>query len=336
MAAAALTALRGCIAWAVIAAWQCAEGAVNPEWAFSPSRKGRLRMLTDVDPLAVCVDGSPAGYYWQEGDQDSSMWIIDMQGGGWCYNEKSCAKRCPKGSEDWHCSSKGYKNEKKLSGGLLHPEIDSAISLAHRVWVPYCTSDAHMGDAEAFNGMQFRGARVLRATITDLVERAGLGQGAGRPLIILSGQSAGGRGAMVNLDYVRGMLGGMLAQRADVLGFLDSPLWIDVPPFTSHFVGFAAECKGVFSFANVTNLDTRCEEANPGDEGWKCIMGQYRLPFLRTPYMLIASQYDAFQLSANHISIPLSAAEAKYADNLASRTVAVLETLRSGWRSKTL
>jgi len=34
----------------------------------------------------------------------------------------------------------------------------------------------------------------------------------------------------------------------------------------------------------------------PGAEQWKCLMGQYRLPWLRHPFFLSESQYDSFQL----------------------------------------
>ncbi|CAK0893265.1 unnamed protein product [Prorocentrum cordatum] len=187
-----------------------------------------------------------------------------------------------------------------------------------------------MGDAVAF-GMQFRGARVLQAVLADLVQ-LGLGSESGRPLVILGGQSAGGRGAMVSLEYVRDMLGPELAQRVDVMGFLDSPLWVDVPPYSAHFVGFAAMCQGVFSYANVTRLGRRCEAAHPGSDRWKCIMGEYRMPHIRTPYLLVASQYDAFQLSENSISLPKDANETAYADSLANRTRDLMSTLRAGWQ----
>jgi len=278
----------------------------------------------------VCVDGSPSAYYWREGDPGSSTWIVDLQGGGWCYGEASCRQRCAPGTTSSLCSSRAWPEERELGPGLLNPALHSALSGAHRAWVPYCTSDAHMGDAVAF-GMQFRGARVLQAVLADLVQ-LGLGSESGRPLVILGGQSAGGRGAMVSLEYVRDMLGPELAQRVDVMGFLDSPLWVDVPPYSAHFVGFAAMCQGVFSYANVTRLGRRCEAAHPGSDRWKCIMGEYRMPHIRTPYLLVASQYDAFQLSENSISLPKDANETAYADSLANRTRDLMSTLRAGWQ----
>ena len=83
-----------------------------------------------------------------------------------------------------------------------------ALQSANKVFIMYCTSDGHMGDAGASattHGWHFRGAAVLRATISELVQKHGLGaSGGGAPpqRIIYGGGSAGSRGAMVHLDYV--------------------------------------------------------------------------------------------------------------------------------------
>jgi len=50
-------------------------------------------------------------------------------------------------------------------------------------------------------------------------------------------------------------------------------------------------------------------------------MGQYRMPFLKTPYILYASQYDEFQLSENLChGPPFSSGETAYADEFAALT----------------
>ena len=70
-------------------------------------------------------------------------------------------------------------------------------------------------------------------------------------------------------------------------------------------------CAQVAAFANASHADGSCEGVDPGgdspegggvdpegEEGggvdpaqrWRCLFGEYRLPLLRTPYMLLASQ----------------------------------------------
>jgi hypothetical protein len=42
-------------------------------------------------------------------------------------------------------------------------------------------------------------------------------------------------------------------------------------------------------------LDSNCEQDHAQDK-WKCLYGQYRIPYLRTKYLMFASSYDAYQL----------------------------------------
>ena len=49
------------------------------------------RVQVKSDPLAVCNDGSPAVYYLKEGDP--TLWLVYLEGGGWCYDEQTCTKR---------------------------------------------------------------------------------------------------------------------------------------------------------------------------------------------------------------------------------------------------
>ena len=185
-----------------------------------------------------------------------------------------------------------------------------------------------MGDASSPEGWQFRGQRVVQAVLNDLVASRGLGrqtpgQKKGKTTIIYGGSSAGGRGAMVHLDYIKPMLG-TVGSNVLVYGLLDSPYWIDVPPFpipNSTFIGFANITKDVYKQANVTHLDPGCAAAYPGEESWKCLFGEYRMPFLKTPYLLVASQDDAFQLGYDLGSFePTSDQERTYAANFAAQT----------------
>lgn len=70
------------------------------------------------------------------------------------------------------------------------------------------------------------------------------------------------------------------------------------------------------------------------DQEWKCLYGEYRLPFLTTPYFLIASRYDSFQLShdletrPNMVALPPYTGELlAYADVFGKYTMRVLSSL---------
>lgn len=57
-------------------------------------------------PNAVCNDGSAAGFYLRESPSKSSVWIVFLEGGGWCWDEKSCSDRSPSltSSKSWPAS----------------------------------------------------------------------------------------------------------------------------------------------------------------------------------------------------------------------------------------
>ena len=215
--------------------------------------------------------------------------------------------------------------------------------------MPYCTGDAHMGNAKTADGWYYHGANVVREVLKNLVAQHGLGarRNGEKSLLLFGGSSAGARGAMVHLDYVRSMLGDA-ARNVDVIGFLDrlvifminfsnnsdnsfdSPLWIDMAPYQGEFPGFNVTTSGVWARANVTHLGTECEKQYTGAESWKCMFGQYRMPFLKTvPYFLIASQSDAFQLGENVGHKPSTSSEIDYANIFGKKTRALLAKLHA-------
>ena len=287
-------------------------------------------------PLSVCTDGTPSGYYFKEASvtnandttasfskpMSSSVWIVHLEGGGWCYDKSSCENRCgtpssPKRTSHL-CSSFGWQSAVDLEGIFLAD--DPILRHANKAFVPYCTSDGHMGNGMA-NGWQFRGQRVIQGVLRELVNIHGLGSGVnGKDTLIFGGSSAGGRGAMVHVDYVLEMLGPSAANNIIIRGFLDSPLWIDLPSINPSFPGFNVTTSGVFSQANVTHVDLECQKMYSNDEEWKCLMGQYRMPFLKTPYFISASQDDLFQIYEDIGNAPVTQEQLQYAANFANIT----------------
>ena len=257
-------------------------------------------------PLARCNDGSAAQLYWRGATSagSSHLWIVHLAMGGWCHDGPSCAAR--RAYSPALTSSISWPSTVRLDG--LMNARDPMLRAANKVHVPYCTSDAHMGNASAF-GMQFRGHEVVRSVLHHLVTVEGLGRAPGHTLLF-GGSSAGARGAMVHLDYVSAMLSEALGSAGDarvrVLGFLDSPLWLDVEPMRDvETPSRAATTRAVYSFARVAHLGPRCRAAYAasGDE-WKCMFGQYRLRFISTPMIVVASLYDAYLLTKNTRQIP--------------------------------
>uniref|UniRef100_A0A7S2SGH9 Uncharacterized protein n=1 Tax=Rhizochromulina marina TaxID=1034831 RepID=A0A7S2SGH9_9STRA len=85
------------------------------------------------------------------------------------------------------------------------------------------------------------------------------------------------------------------------LGFLDSNYYLDVDPFpASGFSGFQQQTQLISDSMNGSSLaaasSPACVAAYPG-QTWKCSYGQYRMPFIKTSYLMVAAQYDGWQLS---------------------------------------
>ncbi len=155
-----------------------------------------------------------------------------------------------------------------------------------------------MGDAETY-GYQFRGARIVDAVLASLVQKQGMGMGDTQHRLIFGGCSAGGRGAAFSLDYVPGVLADAGATNVQVQGLLDAALWVDIPPAVEGIVSQQCQTAALAEMVNATRLDEDCVATYPGIESWKCLYGQYRMPFMKTPYIIQASQLDTFQIEIN-------------------------------------
>lgn len=285
------------------------------------------------DPLAVCNDGTPPAYYFAKATNASfsDYWLFFLEGGGQCYSEASCKSR-----SSTMKSSKSYTSTMTEGGIFSTDSSASSFSGVNKVYVKYCTSDGWIGDAAASDmtwGYQFRGQRVVRSALNDLIQK---GLIISKSTVMFGGGSAGARGMMNNVDFLVDLLPNM----ATVHGaFLDSCFTIDIDPYDPAFVGFRYETQEIFLRYNVTAIiPDDCATAYPGDEMWKCNMGQYRMAFLKTPYVLVASQYDQYQLSNNIGVDPVDGvypeqAMLDYADQWAQQTNALLVDLAT--KSKT-
>jgi hypothetical protein len=208
-------------------------------------------VLLDRVPLdsqfAVCTDGSPASYYWRAASSAGAetTWLVYLEGGGWCWDTATCDTRCA--ANPSRCGSATWAEtwpSRALSvfpHGLFDAQ-DARIADANMVLLRYCTSDAHMGNVSVVDGAppalprvrQHRGAAVVRAMIADLRAKGMGAAGPRKHLLLFGGGSAGARGAMVHLDAIASELPSM-----DVVGFLDSPVWVETGPAP-------ASCRGPY------------------------------------------------------------------------------------------
>lgn len=256
-----------------------------------PMQINVLEMYTvsGIDSLAVCNDGSSGAYYFAPSPTGSNQWLVYLEGGMWCWDQESCQSR--QQATPFEMSSTNWKPV-QVVGGVFSSQAGNPFQTYNKVYLGYCSSDAWMGDVGASGatwGYAFRGQRIIEATMADLQARHGMGPGAE---VVFGGCSAGARGALVNLDYIQDMA----PTGSTVRGLLDSGLWVDVEPIDTEQVSLQEQTQMVASFVNPgARIPTACALQYVGEE-WKCLFGVYRLPFLDTPYLINAAQFDSFAM----------------------------------------
>ena len=109
----------------------------------------------------------------------------------------------------------------------------STTAATSRADVTVATAAAKPGHTHKHNGtpiVKTRGATGIDGGASSHNPAHGRARN-GKDLVIYGGGSAGGRGAMVHLDYISSMLGHRASANVKVVGFIDSALWIDAAPF---------------------------------------------------------------------------------------------------------
>ena len=92
---------------------------------------------------------------------------------------------------------------------------------------------------------------------------------------------------MFSLDY----LPQLLPANTTLRGLFDSSLWLDLAAPDNKEVSLQEQTQGVLALVNASGrVSAACAAAYPGNETWRCLYGQYSLPFARTPYFMNQAQ----------------------------------------------
>jgi len=294
-------------------------------------------------PDAVCNDGTMGGYYFapsSSSGEQANVFLIHLPGGGQCFDAQSCASRWVNTT---HLMSI-EENAAVISVSGLRSDLPTKTPLwaANKASLVYCSSDGYVGNvgaSEATWGYSFRGAALVQAMVQELKKKHKLDSA---KLIVFAGTSAGARGVMTQIDF---LASSAFPPSAQVVGFLDSPYWIDVQPnpaFSASFKGFQYEQKQIQALYNTEQLlssSSECPQFYHNDATllWKCLYGSYRLRHIKTPYFLAASQYDKYQLEEYFdAATSLSEQEKKWAAQVfAATTVANLTSLAQEMKHQT-
>ena len=302
-----------------------------PSAAGAPAEEAghmKLHMIpTARYPDALCNDGTPAGFYIRPSSvppavdaRASARWLVFLHGGFWCWDEQSCKHRTT--MYPGLLSSATWTPTRTYDGIFSRHAHLSPFASANAVSVPYCSSDAWVGDVgggtldssgrnASVLGWHFRGQAIVRAVVGELRRVYGLGRSeAAAEEVFLAGCSAGARGAMSLLDSIPDLVPG-----SRVYGIFDSGLSLGLEPLVDTLTPLVEQIKTVVKRHNAVGaLGTACR-AVYSSEQWKCLVGEFRAPLLQRAHLISQSQYDSFQLSwdLGGAQPPLTGDAARYA-----------------------
>jgi hypothetical protein len=246
----------------------------------------------------------------------------------WCWDGESCHDRYT--SKQYWMSSTTWPAQ-MAQGGIFGLD-NSGWATANRVYVKYCSSDLWAGDVAASTatwGYAFRGTRIVAATITSLVTTYGMGKTAGERLLF-GGCSAGAIGAMNNLDAVAAQVPASM----QVQGLLDAASLVDVRPAGWAFSNDVIPLQTLMAelVAAITPVFApTCAARHNGAGAWKCLLGQYRMPLLETPFFANIPQIDDFELMYDSDNLaPITPAQLTFVGTFQTAVLALIAALPTG------
>ncbi|KAF7845562.1 phosphatidylinositol/phosphatidylcholine transfer protein SFH9 isoform X1 [Senna tora] len=218
---------------------------------------------------AVCLDGSLPAYHLHRGyGSGSNSWLIQLEGGGWCGNIRTCSYS----RRTRHGSSTHMEKQIPFIGILSNKaEENPDFYNWNRVKLRYCDGASFSGDSQnKAAGLYFRGQRIWLAAMEDLMSK-GM-RYANQAL--LSGCSAGGVASILHCDEFRELF--PATTRVKCLS--DAGLFLD-----SVDVSGSRTLRNMFR--SIVSLH--------------CFFPQYLISSVRTPLFLLNAAYDTWQIQAS-------------------------------------
>ncbi|OMO82296.1 Pectinacetylesterase [Corchorus olitorius] len=261
--------------------------------AVSPGPNSLMVPLTLIQGAAakgaVCLDGTPPGYHLDPGfGSGANSWLIQLEGGGWCNNIRTCVFR----KTTRRGSSKFMEKKINFTGILSNkPEENPDFYNWNRVKLRYCDGASFAGEGhDEVNKLYFRGQRIWSAGMEELMAK-GM-QNANQAL--LSGCSAGGLASILHCDEFKDLF----PPSTKVKCLSDAGLFLDAANVAgSHTLrdmyGGVVTLQGVQK-----NLPSTCTGLM---DPTSCFFPQNLIANIRTPMFLLNAAYDAWQVQESLI-----------------------------------
>jgi hypothetical protein len=276
---------------------------------------------------ARCMDGSRYGYYFRPASNASATkkWVIELQGGGWCYNEGACYGRTlPSYGNGVFGSSKNWTS---TFGTYYLDDQDW-----NRVFLRYCSGASFTGyrlegwDASGAlipghmppnnlvpkgTKLWFRGAANLADSIADLQANHGMKD---VDELVLTGSSAGGLATTLNIDRVKALVQPKRTAGLSDAGFFKYEHNHSTPKYAGSG-NYSAHMEYLYGMVNASgSLSAKCQTAQTTSQGsavprvggkevpargpWNCMVAATAEQYVESPLFFLQSRFDHFQLGA--------------------------------------
>ncbi|XP_052206244.1 pectin acetylesterase 12-like [Diospyros lotus] len=236
---------------------------------------------------AVCLDGTLPGYHLHRGyGSGANSWLIQLEGGGWCNNRRSCVFR-----KTTRRGSSNYMEKKLPFPAILSNKAEENPDFFNwnRVKLRYCDGASFAGEGEdEVAKMEFRGERIWSVAMEELMS---IGM-RNADQALLSGCSAGGLASILHCDKFRDLFPGSTKVKclSDAGLFLDA---VDVSggrTLRNMFSG-VVELQGVQK-----NLPSTCtNHLDPTS----CFFPENLIAGVKTPLFILNAAYDVWQVHSS-------------------------------------
>jgi len=245
-------------------------------------------LLTDAaEKGAVCLDGSPGGFYYRKGSVNN--WIVFHQGGGWCASDQDCFSRSQTdlgSSKNWGPT---YTDTYEASA-LFNTTPFNTWNQAYAVYCDGTSWTSEVPKPVPVNGSNifYRGRGLLDGLIDQLLTM-GL---ATANEAIYGGCSAGGLTTYLHADYFKSRLSPStrVSAVADAMFVLDIPTFGGLPNSLTLNVQW-----GINAWNSTRSIPQNCLAAMAKGLEWRCMFGAVVAPFVKLPLYIVNSKYDAWQ-----------------------------------------
>lgn len=281
-------ALRNCLVMALLKLASAAGGDEARLYLFS----------TSSFPHARCLDGSQSGLYLRPpvAGQPADNWLVVLDGGGLCSQEKDCVARSTTklgSSSGW---APTYTKAQMEQIAFFSRSARNPFRDWGHVFVPYCAGDMHSGRrtnaTNATFGLYFSGFHTTMAVVDFLVAHHGLGNRSDQTLI-WSGGSAGGVGVFSTVDSVAERLPSVRVVGAPVAGFPPDITWYDGPhaaPPEEDVRTPSFRDRLVPLYESI--LPQACVAAKSAERAYECAVPHLVYPYIQSDLFIIQALTD--------------------------------------------